>query len=79
MGSTSEKCSKIDVLLPDSTSTVYEESWNSPIWRARVDKILEESAKKREKFGFTVCPQCATIHALKTVMCRGCNYRVQLK
>lgn len=56
----------------------YEEDWNSPAWRLRMQKVNSEIRELREKYGFIKCPQCETEHTSKTICCRECGYKTNL-
>ncbi len=52
----------------------FEEDWNSPAWRRRMESMEKKAREKRDKHGFLVCPNCNTGHTNKTLCCRECKY-----
>lgn len=53
----------------------FKSDWDSPNWRRQMDENFARIARKRAKFGFSVCPECGTRHTTKTITCRECEYK----
>lgn len=53
----------------------FEEDWDSPAWQQRMRQVRDQTAKKREEYGFSQCPKCGTQHTGRTLSCRNCSYR----
>lgn len=54
----------------------YEEDWGSPAWNERMEVVMKRINERREKEGFSLCPNCKTQHTSKTLMCRECGLRI---
>lgn len=42
---------------------------------SRADRRLAIAA---EKYGFSICPWCEVAHTAKTILCRGCGFKIDL-
>ena len=57
----------------------FEMDWGSPVWEEEMNRIHHDMCERLHLPGFLWCSQCGTRHTSKTVRCRGCGHRLEIR
>jgi hypothetical protein len=52
--------------------------FDTPEYNKKMKEVMGKIGQRREKYGFITCPNCDSMHTVKTLTCRECEYKAIL-